>query len=99
MRFRSTRTPEVAGPAGPPPRDSEALEHVLAALDAGVTGDADAHRCVVRALGEALELDVGADGVYADVVGVVEVVAEVELGEPERNGEGGGVGGLALGAV
>src|SRR3712207_8873119 len=56
MRIRSTRTPEVAAPTGPPPRDSEALEHVLEALDAGVTGEADAHRRVVRALGEALEL-------------------------------------------
>ena len=56
MRIRSTRIPEVTAPTGPPPRDSEALEHVLEALDAGVTGDADAHRRVVRALGEALEL-------------------------------------------
>src|SRR5918911_134253 len=56
MRIRSTRLPEVTAPTGPPPRDSEALEHVLEALDAGVTGDADAHRRVVRALGEALEL-------------------------------------------
>ncbi len=56
MRIRSTRTPQAAAPTGPPPRDSEALEHVLEALDAGVTGEADAHRCVVRALGEALEL-------------------------------------------
>ena len=56
MRIRSTRTPEAPAPAGPPPRDSEALEHVLEALDAGVTGEADAHRRVVRALGEALEL-------------------------------------------
>ena len=38
MRIRSTRIPEVTAPAGPPPRDSEALEHVLEALDAGVTG-------------------------------------------------------------
>jgi len=39
-----------------------------------------------------LELDVASDVQYADIVGVVEVVAEVELGEPERDGEGGGVG-------
>jgi hypothetical protein len=56
MRFRSARPAAVAPPSGPPPRDSEALEHVLAALDSGVTGEADAHRRVVRALGEALEL-------------------------------------------
>src|ERR687883_1642782 len=56
MRIRSPRTPEVTTPTGPPPRDSEALEHVVGALDAGVTGDADAHRRVVRALGEALAL-------------------------------------------
>ncbi len=56
MRFRSTRAPQAVAPTGPPPRDSEALEHVLEALDAGVTGEADAHRRVVRALGEALEL-------------------------------------------
>ena len=56
MRFRTARPAAVSAPTGPPPRDSEALEHVLAALDAGVTGEADAHRQVVRALGEALEL-------------------------------------------
>jgi hypothetical protein len=56
MRFRTARPAAVPAPSGPPPRDSEALEHVLAALDAGVTGEADAHRQVVRALGEALEL-------------------------------------------
>jgi hypothetical protein len=56
MRFRSARPAAVAVPSGPPPRDSEALEHVLEALDTGVTGEADAHRKVVRALGEALEL-------------------------------------------
>jgi Methyl-accepting chemotaxis protein (MCP) signalling domain/GAF domain len=56
MRFRNTRTTDVPAPSGPPPRDSEALEHVLAALDAGVTGEVDAHRTVVRALAEALEL-------------------------------------------
>jgi hypothetical protein len=56
MRFRTARPAAVPTPSGPPPRDSEALEHVLVALDAGVTGEADAHRQVVRALGEALEL-------------------------------------------
>jgi hypothetical protein len=56
MRFRNTRTTDVPAPSGPPPRDSEALEHVLAALDAGVTGEVDAHRKVVGALAEALEL-------------------------------------------
>ncbi|ADB75996.1 methyl-accepting chemotaxis protein [Geodermatophilus obscurus] len=56
MRFRTTRSAVPPAASGPPPRDSEALEHVLAALDGGVTGEADAHRQVVRALGEALEL-------------------------------------------
>jgi hypothetical protein len=51
-----------AAPArsGPPPRDIEALESVLAALDAGVLDDLDAHRKVVGALVDALELSYGA---------------------------------------
>ncbi|WP_432570636.1 methyl-accepting chemotaxis protein [Kineococcus sp. SYSU DK005] len=42
------------------PRDVEALEAVLAALDAGVSGELDAHRAVVGALTAALDLSYGA---------------------------------------
>jgi hypothetical protein len=49
-----------ATPSGPPPRDSEALEHVLAALDAGVHDEVDSFRTLTGALAEALELSYGA---------------------------------------
>ncbi|MPQ97614.1 GAF domain-containing protein [Modestobacter sp. I12A-02628] len=51
------------GPAttdGPAPRDVEALERVLAALDQGVTGELDAHSKVVSTLVEELGLGYGA---------------------------------------
>ena len=53
-RFRSTP------PAEPMPRDVEALEAVLAALDTGVSSELEAHRAVVDALVDALDLAYGA---------------------------------------
>ncbi|MCW2581445.1 MAG: Methyl-accepting chemotaxis sensory transducer [Klenkia sp.] len=47
-------------PVTTPPRDVEALEQVLAALEAGVQDGAHAHRVVVTALVDALGLDYGA---------------------------------------
>jgi len=46
--------------AGPTPRDVEALESVLVALNTGVSGEVDAHRTVVTALVDALGLAYGA---------------------------------------
>lgn len=51
------------------------------------------------ALRYALQFDVRAHAVNAHLVGVVEVVAQVELAEPERNCEAGKVGGLGRCAV
>lgn len=48
----------------------------------------------IFALLDALQFDVGAHAVDTHVVGVVEVVAQVELAEPERDGEAGEVGRL-----
>jgi len=56
-------TPGGAAPAGrpfTPPRDVEALEEVIVALDAGVRDDVDAHARVVTTLVPALSLRYGA---------------------------------------
>lgn len=53
---------------------------------------------VWSALGHALLFHVAADVVDAHVVGVVEVVAEIEFGEPERDDEF-GVGGAEGGGA
>ncbi|WP_029433833.1 methyl-accepting chemotaxis protein [Blastococcus sp. URHD0036] len=58
------RRSDPASPAAPGPtampRDVEALEHVIAVLDRGVTSEADAHVKVTGALVEALALEYGA---------------------------------------
>jgi len=47
--------------------------------------------CEGFALGDSLQLDVRADSLDAHVVGVEEVVAQIQLAEPEGYGEAGEV--------
>ncbi|MGY1745547.1 methyl-accepting chemotaxis protein [Blastococcus sp. SYSU D00695] len=58
----------------PMPRDVEALEAVLTALDAGVSSETEAHVAVTATLGEALGLSYG--GVWMPVEGGFRLVAE-----------------------
>lgn len=55
--------------------------------------------CEGLALGDALQLDVRAHALDAHVVGVEEVVAQIQLAEPEGHGETGEVGWLSGCAV
>lgn len=47
--------------------------------------------CEGLALSDSLQLDVRAHALDAHVVGVEEVIAQIQLAEPERNGEAGEV--------
>ncbi|MGY2127720.1 methyl-accepting chemotaxis protein [Blastococcus sp. SYSU DS0617] len=59
MSRRALRATHGTTPA-PVPRDVEAVEAVINALDAGVTDGADAHRTIVTTLARELGLDYGA---------------------------------------
>jgi len=84
------------------PRDVEALEAVLAALDAGVTTEVDAHLAGVTALVGALDLAYGAvwlpgsDGRFRLVAEVGELVPAMAATREVAVGPGDGLGGRAL---
>ncbi|KQS59809.1 chemotaxis protein [Geodermatophilus sp. Leaf369] len=93
MLRRTKDTPVTA-----PPRGLEALEQVLAALEAGVPDEAHAHRVVVAALVNALALDHGA--VWLPVRGGFALAHETGPLAPAMAGTAlaaaGGLGGQAL---
>lgn len=57
---RRTRTASPAAAPVPVPRDVEAVEAVIDALEAGAADSADAHRTIVTTLARELDLDYGA---------------------------------------
>ncbi|NHC13207.1 GAF domain-containing protein [Motilibacter deserti] len=64
--FRGGRGDVAAAAAFPQPRDVEAIEEVLSALDSGVTDDVDAHRKVTDGFVRALGFEYGAVWLPAD---------------------------------
>ncbi|MGY1741066.1 MULTISPECIES: methyl-accepting chemotaxis protein [unclassified Blastococcus] len=73
MWRRTDPAPPATGSA-PMPRDVEALEQVLAALDEGVSGEADAHSRVTTTMVGALGLDYG--GIWMPADGGFRLVGE-----------------------
>lgn len=101
MRRREAR--QKAVPAEQP-RDVEALERVIAALDEAVVGELDAHRRILRTLVDALGLSFGAawlpDGTGGFVLRVTEGESAAAMAADWPTGEsmveGAGYGGEAL---
>jgi hypothetical protein len=87
---------------GPMPRDVEALEAVLAALDSGVTTELDAQLACVRALAQALDVRYGAvwlpgpDGRFRLVAEVGAMVSALAASRDVVIGAGDGCGGKAI---
>ncbi|ABS05724.1 methyl-accepting chemotaxis protein [Kineococcus radiotolerans] len=102
-RNRDSATRAGAGAAGPMPRDVEALEAVLAALDEeGIATERDAQLACVRALVQALDLCYGAvwlpgpDGRFRIAAEVGTMVPALAGARGLAVGPGDGCGGRAL---
>ena len=77
MRRRTHGTTTIDAGQQPVPRDVEAVEAVVNALDAGVTDPADAHRVIVTTLTRELDIAYGAAWLPAVDGGGFTLAAEV----------------------
>jgi methyl-accepting chemotaxis protein len=102
--FGRTKAPvaRAGAPTGPMPRDVEALEAILSALDAGVTTSLEAQATCVQALVRALDLGYGAvwlpgpDGRFRLAVEFGPLAPALAPSRGEVVGPGDGCGGRAI---